>query len=599
MKFEYLLEDLLNEASPQEIYQQYYSDIPEPTFQKIVSSDPQSVVNQGVIKRIGKYSKLFLKLFKEGSLKLEDLPKGKEYLSHVYKRNIPVNINNIKSLTDLYEIVKKYIVEGSPDLETVMSILNTNEYDYKLNGEKWMILIPKTEVAACYLGVGTQWCTTWGKNSLNKSYRDRENHFARHHKQGPLYILINKENPSDKYQFHFETKQYMNPADRQINLSEFLDNNPEVLKFFFPSLYNEDSISDEEMTRVNVLSDDTKNLLINKFIKNTDNILAKSIGINDLSKINELIVDDSLEDDVNIKDGRLVFNFKNTPYELNEYDSVLSYLHASKNNSYNDVWEDVNNMIQDNEWEDELQYIFEEYYKENVSDIKQMTEISNYEQFKNTYFENFYNNDKIQREYIDKYADLSNGNYDANINEMINDIEKFISVDRYHYRGTDIEIPIFRFIEYIAKNNITTISDVADTLKDYCYDNNVNDSYDGIYDYEKEPPTYEKLKYEIDKYFDDLFDIENENVVCQELRQKLNQIISQVFKGSDTFSNEHVYIKIPKRNIDCENQTVDIVYRNKNTGNSYNGAVKIDNLASYATNYKLFESYISFKKIIK
>ena len=88
MKFKYLLEDLLNEASPQEIYKQYYSDIPEPTFIKIVSSDPQSVVNQGIVKRIGKYSKLFLKLFKESKLKLEDLPKGKEYLDHVYKRNI-------------------------------------------------------------------------------------------------------------------------------------------------------------------------------------------------------------------------------------------------------------------------------------------------------------------------------------------------------------------------------------------------------------------------------------------------------------------------------------------------------------------------------
>lgn len=600
MKFEYLLEDLLNEASPQEIYQQYYSDIPEPTFQKIVSADPQSVVNQGVIKRIGKYSKLFLKLFKEGSLKLEDLPKGKEYLGHVYKRNIPLNVNNITSLTDLYEIVKKYIVEGSPDLETVMSILNTNEYEYKLNGEKWMILIPKTEIASCYLGVGTQWCTTWGKNSLNKSYRDRENHFARHHKQGPLYILINKFDSSDKYQFHFETKQYMNPADRQIIISEFLDENPEILKFFFPSLYNEDSISDEEMTRINVLSESSRNLLVNKLIKNTDNILAKSIGTKDLNKINELVVDEALGDSINITNDRIIFNFKKTPYELNDYESVLSFLHASVNNSYSEVWDDVNDMISNNNnWEEELLSIFEEYYKENASSIKSLTGVINYEKFKFMYFENFCNDDKIQRDYIDKATDLSNAGYETNINEMINDIEKFISVDRYNYRGVDFEIPIFRFIEYIVKNNITQISDVAEILEEYCNDNGVNSSYDGIYDYDREFPNYEKFKSEVDDYFEKVFDSDDSGDNCSELRQKFNDIIDRVFKGSYTFENEHVHIDIPKPSIDCENESVYIIYRNKDTSKSYTGNVKIDNLASYATNYKLFESFISFKKIIK
>lgn len=599
MKFKYLLEDLLNEASPQEIYKQYYSDIPEPTFIKIVSSDPQSVVNQGIVKRIGKYSKLFLKLFKEGKLKLEDLPKGKEYLDHVYKRNISLNVNSINSIADLYDVVKKFIVESSPDLKTILSVLNSNEYEYKLNGEKWMILIPKTEVAACYLGVSTQWCTTWGKNSLNKSYRDRENHFARHHKQGPLYILINKENPSDKYQFHFETKQYMDPSDKQITTSKFLDENPEILKFFFPSLYNEESISDKEMLRVSVLSDDKRNLLIDKIVKDTDNPLVKSIGSKSLELINELIKDESLGDSIDLRDSLLVFNFKKMPYELVDYENHLSYLNSSKSDSYSQVWEDINSSMEQDMWGSELLSIFEKYYKENVSHVKSMTGINNFEKFKLLYYENFYNDNDIQRKYIDESADLSDANYTSNINEMINDVEKYISFDQNYYRGPDVEVPIFMFIEFIVKNNITTITDVGEILENYLNDNNVSSDYDSLYDYDREYADYSKLKNEVDDYFDKIFDSDNSDEGCGILRQKFNDIIVRVFKDSYTFENEHVYIDIPKPIIDCENESVYITYKNKDTSKSYKGNVKIDNLASYATNYKLFESYISFKKIIK
>jgi hypothetical protein len=44
-------------------------------------------------------------------------------------------------------------------------------------------------------------------------------HFLRHNEKGSLYILINKEDNTDKYQFHFETKQYMDKNDNVINWS--------------------------------------------------------------------------------------------------------------------------------------------------------------------------------------------------------------------------------------------------------------------------------------------------------------------------------------------------------------------------------------------
>ncbi len=123
MKFEYLLEDLLNEATPQEIYQKFYSDIPEQTFRRIISGDPQTIIQDNEIKRIGKFAKLLLKLFKENKLKLEDLPKAKEYLSHVYKRNVSLDINKINGIDDIYDIIKKYILQDSPELTNIINQL--------------------------------------------------------------------------------------------------------------------------------------------------------------------------------------------------------------------------------------------------------------------------------------------------------------------------------------------------------------------------------------------------------------------------------------------------------------------------------------------
>ena len=50
--------------------------------------------------------------------------------------------------------------------------------------------------------------------------------------KGPLYILISKDNPSEKYQFHFETSQFMDVKDQDIDLGEFMEDNEDVYQFF-------------------------------------------------------------------------------------------------------------------------------------------------------------------------------------------------------------------------------------------------------------------------------------------------------------------------------------------------------------------------------
>ena len=80
MKFKDILYDLILEAAPEEIYQKYYSDVERPLFIRVISLDPATKIEgEDNIKRIGKYSKLLIKMFKEGNLKTEDFPKVKDY----------------------------------------------------------------------------------------------------------------------------------------------------------------------------------------------------------------------------------------------------------------------------------------------------------------------------------------------------------------------------------------------------------------------------------------------------------------------------------------------------------------------------------------
>lgn len=73
----------------------------------------------------------------------------------------------------------------------------------------------------------------------------------------------------------------------------------------------------------------------------------------------------------------------------------------------------------------------------------------------------------------------------------------------------------------------------------------------------------------------------------------------RIAKADPTSENEHIYIHIVDPKVNCEDETVNIMYKNKDNNTTYNGNVKVENLPTYATNYTLFEAYLTFKKNIK
>lgn len=78
------------------------------------------------------------------------------------------------------------------------------------NGPKYRIVQPDTLRAAQFYGRNTQWCTAAKKNPLFQRYND----------QGPLFIILDKPN-NRRWQFHFESAQFMDERDVPINWAEF------------------------------------------------------------------------------------------------------------------------------------------------------------------------------------------------------------------------------------------------------------------------------------------------------------------------------------------------------------------------------------------
>ena len=217
MNFESILYELLVESveDVNKIYVKYYNTIPRNRFDSIARVDKFTKVNNnGEIEKLGKLARLLLTLYSKEGFHIEDLSLAKEYIDVIYKRSIVIPWDKIKTLPDIYPYVKKYLAQDTQSFKDIFEFLEGGE-DYKIlhDGEEYVIYRPLTEKGACYLGVGAEWCTTWGPLSLNHRNRDRTNRFKIYNDQAPLYIIAEKTDLDKRVQFWFK------PTD--INSSEF------------------------------------------------------------------------------------------------------------------------------------------------------------------------------------------------------------------------------------------------------------------------------------------------------------------------------------------------------------------------------------------
>lgn len=138
---------------------------------------------------------------------------------------------------DTFEQLKNAVNAARPAYEEYQekkSYLDAEEgTEVVYDGPEWTILIPHNKGAACHWGKGTNWCTAAPGLDYYEQY---------HSEKEPLFIFIDKNDPENKYQFHYGTEQFMNSYDERVDQETFVK--------LHTLLANEAKLDDEIKERV-------------------------------------------------------------------------------------------------------------------------------------------------------------------------------------------------------------------------------------------------------------------------------------------------------------------------------------------------------------
>ena len=173
---------------------------------------------------VSKFLPWVVKRYCAGDFEYTDLNLVDNYLNEFVKNANKIqnkDINSYETLKDLNIAVSEVKDQKtSHDLKREAK----SEAEKVYEDQDWVIIIPHTERASIQYGKGTRWCTASSQTGYNA--------FEEYNSSGPLYILISKKNPKEKYQFHHESGSYMNEEDIGIDVQEFCTKYPNIQKFF-------------------------------------------------------------------------------------------------------------------------------------------------------------------------------------------------------------------------------------------------------------------------------------------------------------------------------------------------------------------------------
>ena len=172
------------------------------------------------------YTQGLAKLYATGGLKMEDATSTlADYLTKFHKlkvkRMIPSPRNDFlgyKHVGDFMSVVDEY---PDPDAKEET---NRGQAKEVYNDAQVRVIQPEDRTAACYYGQGTRWCTAAKNNNMFDHYAE----------ESPLYIIIPKKpkHPGEKYQIHFDSRQFMDENDRDANMDELVDRYPQLGTLF-------------------------------------------------------------------------------------------------------------------------------------------------------------------------------------------------------------------------------------------------------------------------------------------------------------------------------------------------------------------------------
>tara|TARA_Y100000385_G_scaffold279813_1_gene329953 strand:- start:51 stop:1493 length:1443 start_codon:yes stop_codon:yes gene_type:complete len=194
----------------------------------------------------------------------EDLPLAEEYLKIFEKNkrkkkfknrssnsfilkgvNDPSDINQYKSLSQLYDAVDPFIDKDPSNMERLMNeFVDNGKAEMPVRDRRFTLFIPKCKEASLIFGEFTGWCTAKNGGSMFEHYSGKLQYRKPNGNKSDLYIIIDNRFFSGElktnylYQIHFESSQVKNRLQKG-NSSDFYNDvivNSEGISNF---LYNE------------------------------------------------------------------------------------------------------------------------------------------------------------------------------------------------------------------------------------------------------------------------------------------------------------------------------------------------------------------------
>lgn len=321
----YLVEDIA-------AVKKQYSHVSEEDFDKIIRLDPTFDENRD---SVGKYGKWLLGLYKKDNPLNSDADITKMlnlYDAAVKDRTkkIEKDTGKFRSISDMQTAIENAGEAELSDRQKLRQKQANKDYDIVFENDNWAIFVPNTWEADVNLGKGTQWCTADSREEYGKHYYDG------YLKQGgKYYVVINKHDKHEKYQFHFESEQFMNSEDEEINVLEFCSENG-LSEFFEKEGYD---VSDYSMSKDAIMQDIDNNYdLSERDLK----ALASMYADNDISDL--LLLYDFMQKYIPIED---VFRNGDDYIEIFEevankqqialsYEANADYIYYSLVNTIND-----------------------------------------------------------------------------------------------------------------------------------------------------------------------------------------------------------------------------------------------------------------------
>lgn len=378
------------------------------------------------------------------------------------KNKIKKPITDFKSIPELYQAIDAITNEGVPQdkkaMERYYIFKNAEKKGLKIiyNDKDWIIGIPETFESSKMFGDVTNWCTT----SHNGMYYDRYlNQYG-----GQYYILLDKET-GELFQFHFESNQFMNEHDHQIDMYNFTEEEPKICEFLneyknkLVKTKSEEEIEYDKITQLlnsfNEICSDPKRINRQILYENyTDDIKIegdKITGQFDLDSLKSIVYS---EDDMSLKTMCGLLTDFYSHYDFGDY-SLDDY------NYYDDVWNDnaeLYNIEEQYNW-DKICKIYYDGFTKIVKDLEEKIDDNIlYQLVKNNYADT-----KVHA----KAKLLLDGVIDVNNN--IIDSEKLEKILPENWNEDDINDEIKKQIESIIQDDFYNDVGLLSCLHDCSY----------------------------------------------------------------------------------------------------------------------------------